>query len=309
LNISIIIPTYNYAAYIQQAIRSVFHQACVPGKVEVIVVDDGSTDHTAELMHGLQQVNNNLHYHVQPNAGKASATRKGIELATGDIVCMLDADDWFLPGKLETISNIFVQYTHVVHVASPARIFWQNGSREPVDEPIPPALLGREMNGTELLKTFYKRNMLFGGGSTFAARASVLRQMPWSDAIDMYTDEWLLLSTLQQGNSYFLKEPLSVWRIHEKNYSGRGGESLKNKNNRLRQSSTAIVEMMQQHGYPQWLQDAYALKHATRLEHWKETEGKKTIGDRWAFLRNILLCGRYPPRMLWAYRAYMRLFR
>jgi glycosyltransferase involved in cell wall biosynthesis len=309
LSVSILVSTYNYANYIATALESVLDQILPEFRItEAIIIDDGSNDNTETVLLGFRSAAKLL-YSWQPNSGKAAATRKGIELATGDIICLLDADDWYLPGKLEATLRIFEQYPDVVHVASPAQIVWEDGSREPVAEPVPASLLGKELNGLQLLQTFYRQNILFGGGSTFAARATVLKQMPWDDAIDMYTDEWLLLWTLLQGNSYFLPQPLSVWRIHGQNYSGKGGEALQTKNRRLHKSSTAVLRAMQQHNFPAWLQQLYTLKHAVREMHWKELEGNKTMADRWRFFKDVILSGGYSPAMLWNHHAFNRVWK
>lgn len=92
--LSIIIPTYNNAQFLSQAIDSVFTQnfpAC-----EIIVVDDGSTDETQSVLTRYAQ---RIRYVYQANAGSAAARNVGIGLARGSYVVLLDADDWLLPGK------------------------------------------------------------------------------------------------------------------------------------------------------------------------------------------------------------------
>jgi glycosyltransferase involved in cell wall biosynthesis len=309
LNISVIIPTYNYGTYIGRAIQSVFDQAYTAGKVEVLVIDDGSTDGTAAVIQQLQQQHAHLQYHWQANAGKAVATQKGIGLATGDVIFTLDADDWWLPGKIADTVAILQQHPRVVHVASAAQIVWADNKRAPVTEPITPKRLGKPLDGASLLYQFYRRNQLFGGGSTFACRASVAKAMYWHPHIDMYTDEWLVIQALLSGNSYFLPTPHSVWWVHQRNYSGAGGEAWPAKLARLQQSSEAVLQALQHTGAPRWLQQAYALKHEVRLQAWHELRGTKTMQHRWHFLSRYLLSPLYSPRMLWAYRAYMRLFR
>ena len=104
--ISVIIPTYNYAAYIQEAINSITEQDYPKDKIEIIVVDDGSTDNTKEVLQYLIQ-NNTINYYYQQNKGKASATFKAIQLSSGKYIFNLDADDYFLPGKLQKAVTIF----------------------------------------------------------------------------------------------------------------------------------------------------------------------------------------------------------
>lgn len=306
LQASIIIPTYNYADYIGRAIDSVLAQQ-YPA-IEIIVVDDGSTDDTRAVVEALQQQIPFLQYHAQPNSGKAVATQQGIALANSDFICTLDADDWLLPGKLAATAAILQQYPSVVHVASPALIQWQQ-DRSPVAEPVPTVLLGQPLKGTDVLQYFFQRNMLFGGGSTFAIRTAAAKQIHWQPAIDMYTDEWLVIAALLCGDTYFLPEPYSVWWVHQRNYSGSGGEALLQKQARLRQSSNAVLQQLAGIQAPMWLQNAYQLKHDTRELAWQEASHSKTLSATWAYIRTHLLSGRHSISTLWHYHAFHRLLK
>ncbi len=92
---SVVIAVYNGAATIAKAIQSILDQS-YPAK-EIIVVDDGSTDRTAEIVRGFGDP---VRYHFQPNAGVSTARNKGVELACGDWLAFLDADDWYYPDRL-----------------------------------------------------------------------------------------------------------------------------------------------------------------------------------------------------------------
>ncbi|TEU13609.1 MAG: glycosyltransferase [Anaerolineales bacterium] len=94
--ISVIIPTYNRATYITEAIRSV--QAQTYPYVEVIVADDGSTDNTAEVVAGFGDA---VTYISLPHRGQPAATRNaGLRVTKGEFIAFLDSDDLFLPNKL-----------------------------------------------------------------------------------------------------------------------------------------------------------------------------------------------------------------
>lgn len=96
LAVSVIIPTYNRAAMVKEAIQSVLDQTYTD--YEVIVVDDGSTDNTRDAVVG---VSDKLIYVYQENHGPSSARNHGIRLARGKYIAFLDSDDLFLPAKLE----------------------------------------------------------------------------------------------------------------------------------------------------------------------------------------------------------------
>ena len=93
--VSIIIPTYNYAAYIGKAVDSALKQTYA--NIEIIVVDDGSTDNTKDV---LQKYGDKLVYIQQNNQGAAAARNRGLKEAKGDFICFLDADDTYYPNNI-----------------------------------------------------------------------------------------------------------------------------------------------------------------------------------------------------------------
>jgi len=96
MNISVIIPTWNRADRLAKALQSVYAQSFPPA--EVIVVDDGSTDDTRELVRSRFR---DARYIYQQNKGVSSARNTGIAAASGDWIALLDSDDHWQPDKLE----------------------------------------------------------------------------------------------------------------------------------------------------------------------------------------------------------------
>ncbi|CAN5719624.1 MAG: glycosyltransferase family 2 protein [Pyrinomonadaceae bacterium] len=95
--ISVVIPTFNRAVLAVQAVQSVFAQTFSP--YEVIVVDDGSTDNTNEVLAAFKGAPN-FRYHYQPNSGRSTARNQGFSLAQGDFILFLDSDDLLFPDAL-----------------------------------------------------------------------------------------------------------------------------------------------------------------------------------------------------------------
>jgi len=98
--VSVIIPTYNSAKYIAEAIDSVLAQTYE--NFEIITIDDGSTDNTEEM---LKPYMGKITYIRKENGGPASARNRGIEISKGEFIAFLDADDVWLPQKLEKQMN------------------------------------------------------------------------------------------------------------------------------------------------------------------------------------------------------------
>lgn len=94
--VSVIIPVFNGARYIGEALDSVLAQTY--DAMEVLVIDDGSTDETQTVV---QRFGARVGYYAQPNRGSGAARNRGVELAHGEFLAFLDADDLWLPDKLE----------------------------------------------------------------------------------------------------------------------------------------------------------------------------------------------------------------
>ncbi|KAB2661661.1 MAG: glycosyltransferase family 2 protein [Verrucomicrobia bacterium] len=93
--VSVIIPVHNGERYVVEAVESVLAQGYP--RLEVVVIDDGSTDRTAALVQGFGTP---VRYHHQPQGGVSSALNRGIGLAEGSLFAFLDADDVWSPSKL-----------------------------------------------------------------------------------------------------------------------------------------------------------------------------------------------------------------
>ena len=96
--VSVIIPAYNCAKYIDKAIDSALHQNV---SLEIIVINDCSTDNLDEVMEKYATVNNLLYIKNEQNLGAAKSRNKGVALAKGEYVAFLDGDDLWREGKLE----------------------------------------------------------------------------------------------------------------------------------------------------------------------------------------------------------------
>jgi glycosyltransferase involved in cell wall biosynthesis len=97
--VSVIIPVYNCAEYIKESLLSAISQTY--STIEIIIVNDGSTDNSLDIIKEISSNNNNIKVFSQSNQGPSAARNFGISQATGDYIQFLDADDIILPFKLE----------------------------------------------------------------------------------------------------------------------------------------------------------------------------------------------------------------
>ena len=96
--VSVIMPVYNGEKYIRKAVESVYEQEV---SLELLVIDDGSTDHTEEVLSAYEGREDFRYIKNQQNMGAAGSRNRGVGLAQGTYIAFLDADDWWEPGKLK----------------------------------------------------------------------------------------------------------------------------------------------------------------------------------------------------------------
>lgn len=122
--ISVIIPTYNRAAFLFEAVDSVLKQTF--SDFELIVVDDGSTDGTADSL--IEKYEGRFIYRYQPNQGVSAARNQGIQMARGQWIAFLDSDDLWLPEKLET-QILFFSNNPEINICQTEEVWIRNGRR------------------------------------------------------------------------------------------------------------------------------------------------------------------------------------
>jgi glycosyltransferase involved in cell wall biosynthesis len=102
--VSVIIDTYNCGHLVHRAIDSVLAQTYPRSLLDIFVIDDGSTDNTSAVV---ERYTSPVRYVRKPNGGQASALNEGFRKARGDILCLLDGDDYFHPKKVMSVVDVF----------------------------------------------------------------------------------------------------------------------------------------------------------------------------------------------------------
>src|SRR5579864_6446749 len=104
--VSVLIDTYNHERFIEKAIVSVLEQDFPASEREIIVVDDGSSDQTPEIVRKFEP---EVRLRRKTNGGQASAFNVGIPECRGEVVAFLDGDDWWAPQKLRSVVEALEQ--------------------------------------------------------------------------------------------------------------------------------------------------------------------------------------------------------
>lgn len=187
--ISIVVPLYNKRDYVMDAVRSCLAQTHAP--LEVVVVDDGSTDGGADLLAALGD--SRVHLHRQPNAGVAAARNAGIEKSSGDLVCCVDADDLLLPHHLAEIASLDAEFPHAAMLATRHRKLLADGRLSMVS-------ISRRIARRGLVVDFHREwsHGSFTFTSAIAARRSLLGpgriEFPVGERWGEDQDVWLRLA-------------------------------------------------------------------------------------------------------------------
>src|SRR3569833_869159 len=173
VGISVVISAFNAAAVIEEALRSVLNQTRTP--LEIIVVDDGSTDCTAARV---SSFGTRVRLIAQANAGPSAARNTGTRAATGDYVAYLDADDAFVKNRLEILGGLLDRNPDIAFAwANEAR--W-DGHRE-LSLLNPPTLVtvGERLT----MEDFLRSNLMTT--HILARRSVLLEHGGWNEAIPM----------------------------------------------------------------------------------------------------------------------------
>jgi glycosyltransferase involved in cell wall biosynthesis len=205
--VSAVIPVHNGEAYLAEAIRSVLNQSRPP--IECIVIDDGSTDATADVVH--QFGNEVVHIRQQRN-GVSAARNQGAQRARGELVAFLDHDDTWLPAKLERqVEALSAQGATLALCAMEAvdghgTVLRTVRLRAPED-----LITGMLMfDGTETMSC---------GSAGLVRRAAFLASGGFDPALATSADWDLLFRTLLAGAVAYVDEALVVYRVHGANMS------------------------------------------------------------------------------------------
>ncbi len=124
--ISVVVPLYNKAAFVAEAINSVREQSLAA--FEIVVVDDGSTDGSAEIVE--RMAGDDIRLIRQANAGVSMARNRGIDAAQGEYIAFLDADDGFQPDFLAGIARLIERFPRAGMYCTGYTRVWENGHHE-----------------------------------------------------------------------------------------------------------------------------------------------------------------------------------
>jgi glycosyltransferase involved in cell wall biosynthesis len=203
---SLLINNFNYGRFIAEAVESAFAQD--HARTEIIVVDDGSTDESLSV---LDRYRGRIKIIAQANAGQAAAMNAAVHASRGEILCFLDADDWWAAGKVSAVARSFAAHPDAVlcyHRLQPIGL-----DRRPISRPIPRTLCAGDLSA---------RMRRSAGWWPFPMTSAVsVRRAAWDAAGDIpegfriSADAWLVGIYPFLGKVASIPHPLGYYRIHQ----------------------------------------------------------------------------------------------
>lgn len=204
--VSVVIPVYNYGKFIRQAVCSALEQTI--SNLEVIVVDDGSTDHTPGEVSGINDAR--LRYIYQTNQGMSSARNLGIRHARSDFVAFLDADDYWLPRKLELQLALLEEDKSRGLVYGGYQLVDAEGGLLAIRYP--------EISQVNLVKRLVLGNIISGSSTTSVVRKECFALVGLFDETIRYAGDWdMWLRIARRYDCAAVQEPVACVRLHNNN--------------------------------------------------------------------------------------------
>ncbi len=223
--VSIVIGTYNGAAYISEQLESIIHQTYTP--LEIVIADDASNDNTVDIIKKYCKKHDNITLHAfKNNVGYIKNFERGIALATGDYIALSDQDDWWMPTKIEKLMN-HIQPYDLVYCDS---VFVDDALHD----------LGNSFSQTKnLIGPGTPLNLLIdncvSGHASLFKKSLYEKAIPFPDLIPH--DWWLAYVATTENNIFYLNEPLVKYRHHQNNIIA---STKKTKNSKKRKKSKQV---------------------------------------------------------------------
>jgi glycosyltransferase involved in cell wall biosynthesis len=291
------IDTYNYGRFVEEAIESVLAQDFPAEEMEILVVDDGSTDDTAERV---KKYGERVCYFYKPNGGQASAFNFGFAKARGEIVALLDADDYWLPGKLRRVAEEFEKNPGL------GMVYHQYAELDDATKGM------KEENFRAVSGSFGEGDELFWyephPTSCTAYRRKYLELLPpVPEELRILADVWIGLLIPFVAPILAVPECLTAYRIHGKNLYYSEASQLPAESRRTRIAAVrVVVEKMtpwiEEHGF-RGRADVQAFVDRLRLYEEQERFMLEPPG-RVRYFRHLMFYDAcYGKHMLWRLRV------
>lgn len=210
--VSALIDTFNHERFIEEAIVSVLEQDFSASDREILVVDDGSTDHTPEIVRKFEP---RVRLLRKENGGQASAFNAGIPECHGEIVAFLDGDDWWEKSKLSVVAAELSTHPEIGTIGHGLYEVDESGKR--LASNMPDRAYETCLKDAREAKEFIPLRS-FLGTSRLTVRRPILQLVtPLPEALQVEADEFLATHAAALSGAKVLEQPLTNYRFHSGN--------------------------------------------------------------------------------------------
>jgi glycosyltransferase involved in cell wall biosynthesis len=211
--ISVVVPLYNHAAFIEQAIGSILEQGSIVQ--EIIVIDDGSSDHSASVMERLARSDRRIRFERQVNQGAHATINNALARCTGEFASILNSDDAYEPGRLSALADALDRDAAADVSASGLRFMDADG--QPVANEWYEQARAFHLAGAELAVALLNGNFVMTT-SNLMFRLGVLNPVGRFAALRYVHDlDWLLRALALGRRIALVDRPLLSYRKHGRN--------------------------------------------------------------------------------------------
>lgn len=206
--VSVLIPCYNVDKYLTRCVNSILNQTY--GNLQIVMIDDGSSDNTWSVMNSLAATNSNIEIYQQKNKGVANTRNHLLSRVEGDYVLFVDADDWIEPEMIEYLVKTIERYGADVSVCGYV-INDLEPSKEYEETPL---------NRTETIKKFLFHKDLKGSLCNKILKTSLLCNLSFDDSIGYGEDALFCWELFKKVNKVVLtKKQLYHYRMNDQSIS------------------------------------------------------------------------------------------
>ncbi|MFK3936219.1 glycosyltransferase family 2 protein [Alkalihalobacillus sp. NPDC078783] len=205
--VSVIIPCYNCEKWIAETIASVFNQTYK--NIEIIIVDDGSTDNTKSIVKNIKDVI----YYFQDNSGPSAARNLGIEKSNGKYIAFLDSDDLWNEDKLlkqinflENNPDVHLVFTNVTLINETGKVLYTHYNKVPTEK-------------SELIRKFYEGEIVMNTPTILARGDSINYIGGFNENLPLREDHYFLMKMANVFKIVHFKEALVKRRVNDQSLS------------------------------------------------------------------------------------------
>src|SRR5574344_279544 len=215
--ISVIIPSFNYESFISQAIESVLAQTY--SNWELIIVDDGSSDNSLDVIRSYSDKDNRIKlftHENNQNKGLAKTLELGVSKSNGDWIAILESDDMWTKDCLKKRVDA-IDKNNCPFIFNTVSFLGKFNKK-----------YTKMLNNTKknLLKFYFPKNMFSNfvynnqimTFSSIMFKKEIVKNIEWNAPIDKLFDWWFYIHLAYENEFYYLDEPLTIWRIHSDSY-------------------------------------------------------------------------------------------